>query len=209
MGADEVGGEPEVTVEDVPDNIETGFSDPDPGPGILNIIKFNLMVYFSNPWALLILAFLLYKLYKHVKPILTEPLLDRYYSYKEHREQQEEAAKYKKNPDEYRTKMEQMEAARMRLQQRYDVDALKAEEKRVEDEEKRREQEIQEWEDHLAGKGYKNRANRNCDKEREALEQQARVKGKKGFKPDYNPLMGSGGGGGYRPAPRRSQTGGG
>ena len=75
------------------------------------------------------------------------------------------------------------------------MDALKAEEKRVEDEEKRREQEIQEWEDHLAGKGYKNRwypgdfvhnlwckylmifrANRNCDKEREALEQQARVK---------------------------------
>ena len=48
------------------------------------------------------------------------------------------------------------------------------------------------------------------DKEREALEQQARVKGKKGFKPDYNPLMGSGGGGGgYRPAPRRSQMGGG
>ena len=45
--------------------------------------------------------------------------LFRYYSYKEHREQQEEAAKYKKNPDEYRTKMEQMEAARMRLQQRF------------------------------------------------------------------------------------------
>ena len=78
MGVEEVGSEPEATVEDVPDNIETGYSDPDPGPGILDIIKFNLMVYFSNPWALLILAFLLYKLYNHVKPILTEPILDRY-----------------------------------------------------------------------------------------------------------------------------------
>ena len=78
MEADAVGSEPEATVEDVPDNIETGFSEPTPGPGIINIIIFNLMVYFSNPWALLILAFLLYKLYKHIKPILTEPLLDRY-----------------------------------------------------------------------------------------------------------------------------------
>ena len=42
------------------------------------------------------------------------------------------------------------------------------------------------------------RADRNCDKAREALEQQARVKGKNGFKPDYNPLMGGGGGGGFR-----------
>ena len=42
------------------------------------------------------------------------------------------------------------------------------------------------------------RADRSSDKGREALEQQARVKGKKGFRPDYNPLMGGGGGGGFR-----------
>ena len=53
--------------------------------------------------------------------------------------------------------MEQMEAARLRLQQRYDQDAQEAEEKRLEAEEKKREQEIQDWDDHLAGKGYKNR----------------------------------------------------
>ena len=62
------------------------------------------------------------------------------------------------------------------------------------------------------------------------MEQQARVKGKKGFRPEYNPLMGGGGGAGYRcvysnivytedvfdqiyfivrPAPRRAATGGG
>ena len=53
------------------------------------------------------------------------------------------------------------------------------------------------------------RANRDCDKDREALKQQAVLKGKKGFKPEYNPLMGSGGsGGGYRPAPRNLQRGG-
>ena len=54
------------------------------------------------------------------------------------------------------------------------------------------------------------RAKTGVDKEREALEQQARVKGKKGFKKDdYNPLMGMGGGSGYRPAPRRGASGGG
>ena len=86
---------------------------------------------------------------------------------------------------------------------------MKAEEKRREAEEERREQEIKDWEDHLAGKGYKNKARGGVDKQREELEQQARVKGKKGFKPEYNPLMGSGGSGGFRPAPRRLNTGGG
>ena len=87
---------------------------------------------------------------------------------------------------------------------------MKAEEKRLEAEEEKREQEIKDWEDHLAGKGYKNKARGGVDSQREALEQQARVKGKKGFRPDdYNPLMGGGGSGGFRPAPRRLNTGGG
>ena len=34
---------------------------------------------------------------------------------------------------------------------------MRAEEKRREAEERKAEQEIQEWEDHLAGRGYKNR----------------------------------------------------
>ena len=114
--AEELGGEPEVTVETVPDNIETGYSDGE--PGILDPIKYFLLGYFSNPWALLILAFLTYKLYRHLKPYVTEPLSERYAEWREQRELQEEAARYKKNPDEYRNKMEQMEAARLRLQQR-------------------------------------------------------------------------------------------
>ena len=42
----------------------------------------------------------------------------RYHAWQERREQQEEAARYKKNPDVYRTKMEVMEAARLRLQEK-------------------------------------------------------------------------------------------
>merc|ERR1712013_336225 len=103
--------------------------------------------------------------------MVSEPLTERWSQWQQRREEQAEAARYKK---------------------------------RKEIEEKKREQEIQEWDDHLQGKGYKNRAKTGVDKEREALEQQAKVKGKKGFKQDnYNPLMGMGGGSGYRPAPRR------
>ena len=54
------------------------------------------------------------------------------------------------------------------------------------------------------------RVKTGVDKEIEALEQQAKLKGKKGFKrDDYNPLMGMGGGSGYRPAPRRGGASGG
>ena len=45
-------------------------------------------------------------------------VLTRYHAWQQQREQQQEAARYKKNPDEYRSKMEVMEAARLRLQER-------------------------------------------------------------------------------------------
>ena len=44
--------------------------------------------------------------------------MSRYNAWQQQREQQEEAARYKKNPDVYRTKMEVMEAARMKLQEK-------------------------------------------------------------------------------------------
>jgi len=207
MEADAVEGEPEVTVETVPDNIETEHVRP--SYSTLDYIYYSTLAYFSNPWALLILAFLFYKLYYRLRPYIAEPVSYHWNVLMEKRAQAEEAARYKRNPDEFRRKVESLENARLRLQEKYERDAQQALEKRQEAEEKRREQEIQEWEDHLAGKGYKNRANKDCDKDREALRQQAVVKGKKGFKPEYNPLMGSGGGGGgYRPAPRSVQRGG-
>merc|ERR1712106_833406 len=179
-------GVPEATVETVPDHIEAAYEE----PSTLDYIKYNVLGYFSNPWAMLILLFLMYKLYRLISPMITEPLAERW--------------------SQWQQKMEAMEMARLRMQERYNEDAETMAIKRMELEERKRDQEIQEWDDHLQGKGYKNRAKTGVDKEREALEQQARVKGKKGFRADdYNPLMGMGGGSGYRAAPRRGGAGGG
>ena len=105
-----------------------------------------------------------------------------------------------------------MEAARLRLQARYDKDALRAEEKRQEAEDRAGDQGVGGSPDrqglqeqvtevcchtNLMTKHFF-RADRSSDKAREALEQQARVKGKKGFRPENNPLMEGGGGGGFR-----------
>ena len=68
----------QVTVETVPDHIEMQEPVSGPGPGLLNYVLHSLAVYFSNPWALLILAFLLYKLYRHLRPFITEPVLERW-----------------------------------------------------------------------------------------------------------------------------------
>merc|ERR1719187_1088986 len=144
-----------------------------------------------NPWVLLLLAILFYKLWQKVRP----GIMDRYNQWQDARKEAEYAAQYHKNPDQFRQKMEAMDEARARLQDRYNQSTEEWVSKQRELEEKKR---------------YKNRANVGEDKEREALRQQAVVKGKKGFKPEYNPLMGMGGGGsGYRPAPRRGAAGGG
>lgn len=174
-------------------------------------IWYSVVRYFSNPWAFLILLYLVYRLYRLISPLIVDPIVERYNAWQEKREQYAQAAAFKKDPDAYQAKMEAMEAARMRMQARYDQDAEVERMKREQKEAMKREQDIQDWSDHQQGKGYKNRAQPKVDKEREALEQQARIKGKKGFgaKPDFNPLMGGGGGSGYRPAPRRGAAGGG
>merc|ERR550519_2892564 len=103
--------------------------------------------------------------------MVTEPIADRLTSWQEKREQAAEAAAMKKDPDAYRAKMEAMEVARMRMQEKYNQDADAEQLKREEADALRREE-------HQRGGGYKNRAPAKVDKEREALEQQARVKGK-------------------------------
>ena len=70
-------GEPEVTVETVPDHIETRDPGVTMGSGLLDRVWYSITAYFSNPWALLILIFLLYKLYRHLRPYLTEPIAER------------------------------------------------------------------------------------------------------------------------------------
>lgn len=172
-------------------------------------VGYSALNYFSNPWAFLILLYLLYRVYRWISPMVTEPIADRFTSWQESREQAAEAAAMKKDPDAYRAKMEAMEVARMRMQEKYNQDADAEQLKREEADALRREQDIKDWEEHQRGGGYKNRAPAKVDKEREALEQQARVKGKKGYaasppRTDFNPMMGGGAGGsGYRPPARR------
>jgi len=201
----EVDDIPEAVVEDVPDELYVDDVQPPPEPTNLDYFLHTVKVYFSNPWMLLILAILTYKIWRMIKP----SIMERYYGWQERRKEEEYAARYHKNPDEFRDKMEAMDAARAAMQERYDRDAVSWAEKQREKEERKRQQDIQDWEDHKQGKGYKNAEKGGEDKQREALRQQAVVKGKKGYK-EYNPLMGGGGGGsGFRPSPRSSGLGGG
>jgi len=206
-------GVPEVEIETVEEKYIPHELPPQEHPGMLELGYYYAINYFSNPWAFLILLYIIYRLTRMVWNLLSEPIAERYTEWQEKREEQAEAARYKKNPDEYHAKMEAMEVARNRMQERYNQDAEAEAIKRAEKEERQREENIQDWENHQLGRGYKNKGGEKVDKEREALEQQARVKGKKGYasKPDnYNPLMGNmGSGSGYRGAPRRSGVSGG
>merc|ERR1719495_2226937 len=65
-----------------------------------------------NPWVLLLLAILLYKLWQKIRP----GIMDRYNQWQDARKEAEYAAQYHKNPDQFRQKMEAMDEARARLQ---------------------------------------------------------------------------------------------
>merc|ERR550519_1209607 len=67
-----------------------------------------------NPWVLLLLAILLYKLWQKIRP----GIMDRYNQWQDARKEAEYAAQYHKNPDQFRQKMEAMDEARARLQDR-------------------------------------------------------------------------------------------
>jgi len=205
-GATGGGGDvPEVEVEDVPDNLYVDEPPPREVPPPQMTSLHYVVQYLMNPWMLLIIAILLYKLWQKVRP----SIMGRYQEWQDKRKEAEYAAQYHKNPDMFRQKMEAMDEARAKMQERYNKSAEEWATKQRELEEKKREQDIADWENHKDGKGYKSRANAGEDREREALRQQAIVKGKKGFRPEYNPLMGMGGGSGYRPAPRGGGAGGG
>jgi len=205
-------GVPEATVETEEEKYIPHEMPPQEEPGMLEMGYYYAVNYFSNPWAFLILLYIIYRLTRIAWRLVSDPVTERYYQWQEDREVRAEAARYKKNPDEYHAKMEAMEVARRRMQERYNEDAEVEARKRAEKEERQREENIKDWENHQLGRGYKNKAGEKVDKEREALEQQAKLKGKKGYtsRPDnYSPLMGDLGGGGFRAAPRRGGASGG
>ncbi|KAJ9577695.1 hypothetical protein L9F63_005688, partial [Diploptera punctata] len=122
------------------------------------------------------------------------------------RELQEErkfAELCKKNPDLIRSRQEAMEAARLRMQEKLNEDAKMYAEKQKQREAKRREEMLTRKE----GRSPNDLGHRLGNTSDSTSEGQASKKNSNN-KPDYNPLMGSGGSSGYRP-PRRSCPGGG
>lgn len=98
-------------------------------------------------------------------------------------------------------RLEAMEAARRRMQQQLDEQAQRHAEKMKEKEEEKRQQKIQEWDDHLQGKGYRNK---HKIKEAEEAPKTIIKKSKNTLrKPDYNPLMGDGASCSWRPGGNR------
>ncbi|KAL5019476.1 hypothetical protein ScPMuIL_002368 [Solemya velum] len=119
-----------------------------------------------------------------------------------------ESKKY--DPDVAHKRLESMENARRRLQEQYDAQAAKFAEEQKKKEEIKRQEQIEDWERHQEGRGYRSKYKPKEETSQEFLKQQKKKKSSKPLKPsDYNPLTGeSSGGMCFRP-PRRGGGGGG
>lgn len=127
---------------------------------------------------------------------------------KKFREQQEErryAAFCHKNPDLVCARQEAMEVARQRLQTEHDEKAKLCAEKVKQREAKKREEYLAMQE----ARGPVQLGHRLSDRTTSTTHSDNRgQKSESTYRPDYNPLMGAGGSGGYRPS-RRTCPGGG
>ncbi|PSN51515.1 Selenoprotein S [Blattella germanica] len=137
-------------------------------------------------WFLLGGGIMLYYLRRKVEPYILR--------WRERREERNFAALCHKNPDLIRSRQEAMDAARLQLQMRHDEQAKIHAEKMKEREAKKKARQ-----DAAVPSLGRRLGNGSSDQEPEK---------KSNYRPDYNPLMGSGSSGGYR-APRRSCPGGG
>jgi len=111
-------------------------------------------------------------------------------------------------------RQEGFEASRKRLQDKLDADAAKFAEEQKKKEDEKRKHKIADWEKHLEGKGYRSKYRPTENSEGPSSSASGSASGtssssskkpKSTYRPaDFNPLMGSGGGGaGYRPPARR------
>ncbi|XP_013420916.1 selenoprotein S [Lingula anatina] len=122
-------------------------------------------------------------------------------------EDQKEYTRYKDDPDLAQRRFEAMEKSRKALQEQLDRQAEVYTEKQKEIEEKKRQLKIQDWDNHLQGKGYRSKVKPGQPTDME--NQQPKPKKKNVYRTsDYNPLMGSSSGTTFRP-PRRGGAGGG
>ncbi|KAJ8985595.1 hypothetical protein NQ317_015086 [Molorchus minor] len=104
--------------------------------------------------------------------------------YMKWKDEKEYSEKYHKNPDLFVARQVAQQQAAMKLQEKYNREAEEHRKKLEEREAKKREEAMQKFD----GQGGQKLGSESS---------------KQSFKPDYNPLMGSGSGSSYRP-PRRS-----
>lgn len=166
-------------------------------PQFLSSLFYSSVAFIEEyGWYLLGAGLLLYYLRLRIEPYILR--------FKEQQEERKFTELCKKNPDLIRSRQEAMEAARQRMQEKFVEDARAYAEKLKEREAKKREE-------LLARKEGINRTtpgHRLGDSTAESTSEGQVSKKKSNHKPDYNPLMGSGSSGGYRPS-RRSCPGGG
>jgi len=115
------------------------------------------------------------------------------------RNQQKQDAFHHKNPDILIAREAAIEAARLKLQEKYSQASAEAREQEKKKEEERRKRKAEEAEALLRGIG-----GRRLQEEQEAKKDDSKDKSKFSTKRDFNPLMGGGGSCSWRPTNRRA-----
>jgi len=157
----------------------------------------------SNGWILLIIAIGLWFLKRHLEDYLRQ------------KRRRDEDGMHARDPDKLLDLQLRREERIRRLQEQQDAAAALAAEKQREKEEKERKERIQDYDDFLSGKGYKPKSKHAATNDSESAADPTPPPSLLSNRPrqrlrdnDYNPMMGSGGSGGYRPAPRGGSGGG-
>lgn len=156
----------------------------------------------SNGWILLIIAIGLWFLKRHLEEYLRQ------------KRRRDEDGMHARDPDKLLDLQLRREERIRRLQEQQDAAAALAAEKQREKEEKERKERIQDYDDFLSGKGYKPKSKHAATNDSESADSSpppsllSNRPRQRLRDDDYNPMMGSGGSGGYRPAPRGGSGGG-
>lgn len=129
--------------------------------------------------------------------------------WRDKRGQQDDLSRY--DEDTILSRQEAIDRARRKMQEEHD---RRADEHRViqkQKEEEKRKQEIEDWQNHREGKGYKSKAKNRVLQEPVATPgaEGGTGRSKKKIKDDYNPLMAAGSGSAFRPTWRSGASGGG